>query len=490
MSYLDKSIEEISLALKSKKVTALELTTEALDKAHKDQDNYNAFVTILDDYAKKVASNLSTPDNPLYGIPCALKDNLSTKDILTTASSDTLNDYVPKFDATVVEKLKDKGAVFIGKTVLDELGMGGSGTTGHTGIVRNPWNKNRMIGGSSSGSVVSVATGMVPYALGSDTGDSIRKPSGYGGIVGFKPTWGRISRFGLFAFSSSLDHVGVMTRSVKDAAYVTDAIKGGDPKDMTSLEDDEIRYSENIDGNVRGMKLFYIKEIAELESYSKIDNSLKAVIDNFNKVIDKCVELGMDVEGVSVPKELLESIFPSYITISSAEATSNYSNLTGIIFGPRGEGNTIEEMMTDARSKGFSELIKRRFVLGSYVLQKENQEKLFLNAQRIRRLVVDKINDYFKEYDAMILPNSGGVAPKFEEDMDRLSDQYLLLENHLVIGNFGGFPSLTIPTGFIENMPVAINITGPIRKDLRILNIGYAIEQKLGFEGQIAKEVK
>ena len=238
-------IDDIRDNLDNGSITSDDLFNEARNKALKYQDVYNSFVTIMDK-KEEMDSN-----SKLSGIPYALKDNISTKGILTTGSSNILKDYIPLYDATIYKKLKESGAVLLGKTVLDELAMGGTGTTGHTGIVRNPWDKDRMIGGSSSGSVASVALGIFPFSIGSDTGDSIRKPAAYGGVVGFKPTYGRISRYGLFAFASSLDTIGVIARSVKDVSYVMDVVKGHDDKDMTSLPDDNILYSNNIDNDIK-----------------------------------------------------------------------------------------------------------------------------------------------------------------------------------------------------------------------------------------------
>lgn len=486
--YMNKTIEEIRKSLDNGEVTSEELVKEALKKANDYQDKYNTFVTITEDSAENQLKNLdSVDDSILKGIPYALKDNFSTKGILTTASSNILKDYVPFFNATCVDKLYKNGAIMIGKTVLDELAMGGTGTTGHTGAVKNPWDSERLIGGSSAGSAAAVASGIVPYAIGSDTGDSIRKPACYGGIVGYKPTYGLISRFGLFAFASSLDHVGCFTRSVKDAAIVVDAMKGKDERDMTSLDTKENLY-ESIDGKVSGKKLFYIKELLDRDNYKdEMYEELESIFKNFEETIENCKKIGIEVEEVSIDKNILLAIFPTYITISCAEATSNNSNLTGIIFGPRGEGNSIDEIMFDARTKGFSELIKRRFVLGSYILQKENQERLFLNAGRIRRIIVDKMTELFKQYDGMILPASGSVAPTFKsENIDKLSDRYLLLENHMAIGNFGGFPSITIPSGFINNMPIGLSITSGVKEDKKLLNIAYAIESTMNYKGQIA----
>ena len=472
----NKLIDEIRDALDSRLVTSDELFDESVSKAYKYQDKYNCFVTILDKKEEKKGNTV------LQGIPYALKDNISTKGILTTASSNILKDYIPLYDATVYKKLMEAGAVLMGKTVLDELAMGGTGTTGHTGVVRNPWNEKRMIGGSSAGSAAAVALGIVPFALGSDTGDSIRKPAAYGGVVGYKPTYGRISRYGLFAFASSLDHIGVFARSVKDVSYVMDIIKGHDDKDMTSLPDEDISYVDNLDNDVKGKKLFYIKEAVEIDNDSE---ELKLILDNFYKAIDECKKLGMEVVEVSFRKDLLEAIYPSYMCISCAEATSNNSNLTGIPFGYRVEGNNVNDIMMKTRTEGFSELIKRRFVLGSYVLQKENQEKLFLNACRIRRLIVDNMNELFKEYDALIMPSSGDIAPLFGNVSDKLSDEYLILGNHLAIGNFGGFPSISIPSGFVNDMPVSVNITGRAKEDYLVLNMASKLEEALGFKGQV-----
>ena len=392
MEYKDMMIDDLRKSLEEKQVTNEELFQKANNLAHKYQEDYNSFVTILEDYKKEEAESI------LNGIPYALKDNISTKGILTTASSNILKDYVPVYDATVYKKLKEAGAVLVGKTVLDELAMGGTGTTGHTGVVRNPWDKERLIGGSSAGSASAVALGIVPFSIGSDTGDSIRKPAAFGGIVGFKPTYGRVSRYGLFAFASSLDHVGCFTRCVKDAAYVTDVIKGQDEHDMTSLKDDNKVYSETLENSIEGRKLFYIKEACDLELYKDSnDEALLESLKKFHENIEQFKTLGFQIDEVSFDKSLLEALYPTYMAISCAEATSNNANLTGISFGPRGEGKSIDEIMFDARTKGFSELIKRRFVLGSFILQKENQEKLFLNAQRIRRMVVDKMNELFKE---------------------------------------------------------------------------------------------
>lgn len=470
--YRGKSIKELNEMFLKKELTKEEAFFKANSLAHYFQADYNSFVTILD----KV--KIKDTDNVLSGIPYSLKDNFSTSNILTTASSNILKDYVPVFDATVYKKLKKAGASLVGKCVLDELAMGGTGTTGHTGVVRNPYDKTRMIGGSSAGSVASVALGITPFSIGSDTGDSVRKPASFGGVVGFKPTYGLISRYGLFPFASSLDHVAVVSRNVEDSAIVVDNIKGLDPLDMVTYDSSKISLLDSIYNDIKGKKLFYIKEICGRDTYKDSDDEeLKKVIDSFYELLDNLRKRGFIIEEVSVDKTLLEAMYPTYMCISCAEATSNNANLTGIQFGTCGSGESYEDIMFDARTKGFSELIKRRFILGSYILQKENQEKLFLNAKRVRRLIVSKINDLFKEYDGMIAPCSGGVAPHFDKTSEKLSERYLILENHLVIGNFGGFPSITLPFIKIDNLPVGVNITGRVKDDALVLNMAKKIEE-------------
>ncbi len=482
---MNKGIIELHDLLKEGKITSEELVKESLKKSHEVEEEYNAFVTICDD-----AKPSEITDSLVSGIPFGVKDNYSTKDVLSTGSSNTLKNYVPFFTATVVQKLLDAGAIMAGKTALDEFGMGGTGTTCHTGPVLNPWDKKRMCAGSSAGSAGAVASGVYPFALGSDTGDSIRKPAAFCGIVGYKPTYGMLSRYGLFPFASSLDHCGVLTRSVEDAAIVTDIMKGIDEQDMTSWDSSNIHLRESLTGNIKGKKLFYIKEICDLKNYPNASEELQEHLNNFYKTLDLLKEEGAEVEEVSIDQNLLNAIASVYVVISCAEATSNMSNLTGIIFGPRSDKKNVFEMMKDHRTKGFSPLIKRRFVIGSYVLQKENQERYFKNACRVRRLIVDKMKSLFKEYDALILPVSSGPAKKFNEDKDVIDASTNVLEEHLQIGNFGGFPSITIPNGFVSGLPVGINITGNCYEDESVLNIAYTLESKMPYKGQIAKEVK
>ena len=477
---MNNTITEMHKELDEGKIKSEELVKESLTLANKYQNDYNSFVTILE--------NINTSDkikHPLAGIPYAAKDLFSTKGVLTTGSSNSLKDYVPVYNATVIEKLNSVNSIMIGKTVCDEFGLGGTCTTGHTGAVRNPWNSLRQAGGSSGGSAAAVALGIVPFALGTDTGDSVRKPAAYCGVVGFKPTYGTISRYGVLPFASSLDHVGVFARTVKDASIVVDTIKGPDGKDMTCLPKSDY-FTPSLDGNVKGKKLFYIKELCNIDEFNNPSNNLKETLNKFKDTLEIAKKQGIEIYEESIDLKLLKAIYSTYMIISCAEATSNLSMYNGILYGPRGVGSNINDMIKDFRTKGFSPLIKRRLVIGSFVLQKENQNKYFLNACRVRRLIINTMNELFKKYDGLILPASGDGAPLLEGATEVISDKRTILENHLAIGNFGGYPSITIPNGFVDKMPIGINITGKIMDDANILNIASALEDNMDFKGQIA----
>ena len=485
MKYNRLTIEELHQKLINKEITVEDIIKESKELEKTLQEKCNAFDFIIDNVEEKEVT-----DNMLSGIPYGVKANYSTKGILSTGSSNTLKNYVPFFDATAIKNLNKANAIILNKTAMDEFGMGGTGTTARTGIIKNPWDTTRMCAGSSSGSAAAVAYGVYPYALGSDTGDSIRKPAAYCGIVGYKPTYGMISRYGLFPFASSLDTCGVLTRSVKDAAIVVDNMKGLDENDMTTFDSSNIHLYDSINGDIKNKKLCYVKEICDIDNYPNASDELKAHLENFKNVINNLKDKGLEIDEVSVDKKLLNTVASVYVVLSCAEATSNMSNLTGIIFGPAGAGESVTDQMKDHRTKGFSPLIKRRFVIGSYVLQRENQERYFKNAQRARRLIVDAWKKLFEEYDAVILPVGSGPAKKFENDNDTLAEGTTILEEHLQIGNFGGFPSITIPDGFINNLPVGLNITGKNYDDANVLNIAYFIESTMNYKNQNSEERK
>ena len=484
MDLLSLSIEELHLGLKEKKFKVSDLVKASLEKAKATNGDLNSFVTIIEE-ALEVAYKLDEQevDNPLFGIPYSIKDNYSTKGVMTTGSSKILDGYVPVFNAEVVTRLNNANAVNIGKTVLDELAMGGTGMNGHTGRVNNPWCKerNRQSGGSSGGSVASVAAGIVPFSIGSDTGDSVRKPAAYCGVVGFKPTWGRISRFGLFPFAPSIDHVAYFTRNVKDAAYLLECLAGQDDKDMTCSTKPVEAYSKNLNGDLKGKRVALIPNI---------NNSIKdeKIVNNFNETVTKLKEAGVEFKDYEIDIRLLKAILPVYLVISCDEATSNNANLDGVKFGKRVPVESVYEMTINTRTEGFSELVKRRFILGSYCLAKENKKTLFERAQKIRRLIVEAVLKVLDDSDAILFPAAGSIAPLFEGgSAEKLSENYLIAENHMAIGNFAGLPSITIPSGFVDGMPVGINITCKAFAEQETLNVAYGIETVLGYKNQVAK---
>ncbi len=473
------SIEELHELLKSGQLDIYQYYDELFKEMAFQQERLNAFVTLTKDYAYKNLDILKW-DGLLNHIPFVLKDNFSTKDIKTTASSQMLNNYIPVFNAHVVNQLYQHGAILTAKASMDELGMGNSNKTALTGPVRNPWDVNRIAGGSSGGSVAAVASGVVPFALGTDTGDSIRKPAGYCGVVGFKPTWGRISRYGVIPYASSLDHVGAITRNVRDMAIVIGVLSGRDDKDMTSSFKEVPHYLKNLDSNIQGIKIAVLKTVNDEVKNPKIK-------ENFESILQILREKRTILEEVEIDKELLKCVLPTYTIIANCEALSNHSCLDGIKYGNRQDGQGIEDIMIQSRTHGFSSSIKRRFILGSIALASENQEKMFRKAQKVRRIIVDEVNCILSKYDIIITPNSGKIAPLLEEEEDRLSDEYIILENHLMLGNFTGTPCMSLPCGFVDNMPISIQLMGRLFEEQKVFNVAYALEEVLGFKNQYCK---
>lgn len=485
MGYLHLSIQELHSLLVNKKITPLDLTKEAIEKAK--ADNNNAFEYIMEKEALELAEKLLEPEenNLLWGIPFVIKDNFSTKDVPTTGSSNILKDYVPIFSSEVYARLLNSKAIPIGKTTLDELAMGGSGTSGHLGITYNPWDPThtRHVGGSSCGSAAAISAGIVPLAIGSDTGDSVRKPASYAGLVGLKPTWGRISRFGLFPFATSMDHVAYFTRNVYDSAVILNCLAGHDEKDASSSFKEVDNYVLNINNGIKGKKIAVIKEIVDYT----IDPTLKV---RFEETLQYLKDEGAEINYVSMDDKLLKAIYPTYIVISCAEATSNNACLDGIKYGIREGGDSYQEIMINTRTKGFSELIRRRFVIGSFSLLKSNQNELFLRAQKCRRLIVDAINKIFETNDVIYLPAAPTVAPKFDDKSEKLSGEYLVGDNHLAIANFAGLPSITLPIGMKDNLPFGGNFTGKAFKESELLTIASSLEKHTGLKDIVAKEEK
>lgn len=456
----------------------IEECQKAYAKVQAVQEKTNASITFVDP-SERLKQDLS---GKLKGVAIALKDNVSTRGIKTTAASRILDNYVPVYDAHIVDKLNQAGAVIIAKTNMDELAMGGTGLASYYGVCHNPYDLNRIAGGSSSGSAALVACGVVPCAIGSDTGDSVRKPASFCGIVGVKPTYGRISRYGIIPYASSLDHVGYFTNNVKDAALMLEVLQGRDDRDMTSSNAALEQYSELLNSDVKGKKILVFKNVLDAISNSK-------TLELFNKVAEGLKQKGALVEEVSFDEDLLRTILPTYYIIANAEATANHSNLDGILFGHQEAGETTDEIMINSRTKGFGTWIKKRFVIGSYALFEENQERLLRKAQKVRRLIVETILSKLKDADILLAPASSSGAPLIEgQSIDELSDESLIAENHMVIANFGGLPSMTIPMGYVDELPIGINLTANPFKEQDMFDVAQAIEEITGLANQI-KEV-
>ncbi len=481
---MNKNIHELHDMLVKKEVTASQLTEECIKACQ--MDRCNSFEATAFEEARKEAGKITEvkPDEILKGIPYLAKDNYSTKGVETTASSNILNGYVPIFDATVISKLRKAGMIMVAHTTMDELAMGGTGTTGHKGNTTNPYDTERIIGGSSCGSCAAVSQGIAPFALGSDTGDSVRKPASHGGLVGFKPTWGRISRYGLFPFAPSMDTIAYFTRDVLDASYILSCLAGHDSKDMSSSYRRKEKYQDYVLNHKTLKRVGYFKAVMDGITNPDIRKAYTDLLESLRKK-------GYEVISYDFPEQLLDALYPTYMLISCAEAGSNNANLDGIRFGPKADGNpsTFKEYMTECRTKGFSDLIKRRFVIGSFALLSENQEEMFNRAQKARRLIVNQMNSFFDSIDYLIQPAAFSIPKKISELSTAWSTNPDYLDNILSIGNFGGYPSLTLPLCFSCGMPIGVNVTGRCFEDGQVLAISREIEEITGLH-DLVKEVK
>ncbi|MGB7595746.1 MAG: amidase family protein [Erysipelotrichaceae bacterium] len=455
---------------------------DALEKAKKAQVKLNAVVTFVDPTHEVEALSSIDPTVKMFGVPIVLKDNVNTYGILTTAGSRILGNYVPAYDATIAQKLRAAGAILIAKSSLDEFGMGGTNLSAATGPVYNPYDQSRMSGGSSGGSAVLVASGVVPFAIGSDTGDSVRKPASFNGIIGFKPTYGRISRYGIIPYASSLDHVAFFTRNVHDTAVALEVLAGRDDRDMTSLDLPVPAYSENLDGNLQGKKIGILVNVVRAITNPQIQST-------FAKLVSQLKTAGAEIVEIELDVALLSAILPTYYIIANAEATANHSNLDGLRFGVQLPGTDVDEVMSASRTAGFGKLIRKRFVIGSYALFVENQDKLFRKAQKVRRLIVEELKKALDQVDGLIAPASAGIAPKLDDtSLDQLSSTYLIAENFMVMGNFSGCPSITLPMGYCDGLPVGVNLTCRLYDEQTTLDLALAIETCTGLADTI-KEV-
>lgn len=415
-------------------------------------------------------------EGPLKNRTVVIKDNVSTRNIETTASSGILIDYIPPYDATIITKLREAGAQLVGKTTLDELALGGTGLTPVQGPTKNPYHQEHIAGGSSSGSAALMGAHVVDFAIGSDTGDSVRKPAAYCGAVGFKPSYGRISRYGVIPYASSLDHVGYFTENVLDAALMLNVLAGRDDKDLTSSTRAVEDYTK-ITGDLKGKTIGILDNVLNAKS----DDEIK---EKFLELIETLKEKGAIIKTIHLDEKLLATLLPVYFIIANCEATANHANLDGIRFGQRQAGQNLEEMMTNSRTKGFGPLLKRRFVIGSYALDDEHQEKIFRKAQRVRRLIVNAYREQLSEVDAILTLSSDGVAPRFDQVNQTMSADKLLIENHLVLDNFAGTPSISIPLGHLNGLPYGVNLSSAPFNEKTLLDVAYGVEQCIDFSSK------
>ncbi len=467
-NYMDLSVTELHDLLKSKKIKPIDLVNEALEKI----ENYklNDFITI-NEKAREEALELENTevDNLFWGIPIAIKDNIVTKDLRTTCASKMLDDFNPIYDAEVIKKIKEKHMIIIGKTNMDEFAMGSTGETSYYGPTLNPWNKKKVPGGSSSGSAATISSREVALALGSDTGGSIRQPASFQGVVGMKPTYGRVSRNGLVAFASSLDQIGPITKNVLDNALLLELISGYDENDMTSIDASK-DFTSLINKPLKSYKIavptFYMND--------QINEEIK---DKVNNVISLLRENGCTVDFVDVP--YLEYSVPLYQVIALGEASSNLARFDGIKYGLNIPANTTSESIKKTRTAGFGEEVKRRIMIGTYVLSGKNADKYYVKALKLREALREAVNKVFENYDLIIGPTNTGVAYdlgiKQDDALKSFTDD--ILTNPI---NMTGLPALSLPIGLTnDRLPVGLHIIGKYLDEKNIYALAAFIEKEL-----------
>ena len=473
MKLYDLPIHELSRMLRRKEITAVEITEAVLRRIEEVEEKVKAFVTVTGELALEEAREMQRrieegESSPLCGIPAAIKDNICTKGIRTTCSSKILENFVPPFDATVIEKLKQAGLVMVGKTNMDEFAMGSSTENSAFFPTRNPWDLERVPGGSSGGSAAAVACGEAIYALGSDTGGSIRQPASFCNIVGLKPTYGLVSRFGLVAFASSLDQIGPMTKDVEDCALVLQVIAGHDPRDSTSAPYSVPDYSQALVPDLRGLRLGLIREYMG----EGVEEGVRRVV---SEAAERLRELGAEIEEISIP--LLEYALAVYYIIAPSEASANLARYDGVKYGLsfRDVQNSWE-VMEKTRQYGFGAEVKRRIMLGTYALSAGYYDAYYLKALKVRTLIRREFDRAFERFDALIAPVS--PTPPFRLG-ERIADPLTMYMSDIctIPVNIAGIPGLSVPAGFAGNLPVGLQIMGKPFGEGLLLRIGFAFEQ-------------
>jgi len=472
MSITSLTAVEIAAKLRSKEVSAVEVTTAFLDRIETEDSKYGAYLAVDRDRALAEAAaaqiRLETGDASLLtGVPVAIKDNMSTEGIETTCASKILKGYVPPFDATVVEKLKAQGAVILGKTNLDEFAMGSSTETSAYKLAHNPWDVTRTPGGSSGGSAAAVAADLAPVSLGSDTGGSIRLPASFTGTVGYKPTYGRCSRYGLVAFASSLDQIGPITKTVEDASILAEATTGHDERDATSNPAPPVSARELKNGSLKGLKLAFPREMygdgTDPEVQKAIETSLEALRRE-----------GATVDEISIPSIPLG--VTTYYIIAPAEASSNLARFDGVRYGPRSQGQGHIDVVAKTRAEGFGHEVKARIMIGTYALSAGYYDAFYLRAQQVRVMMTQQFLDAFQSYDLIVSPTAPVVAFKLG-DLSQDPMQMKMLDYCTIPANMGGMPGISIPCGFAHGLPVGLQFMGAPMEDERMLQAAFCAEQ-------------
>ena len=469
--YLDLNIKEINELLKSKKIKPIDLVEESIDRI--ENSDLNAFITLDKDGARKKAKELENKkvDNLFFGIPIAIKDNICTKGIRTTAASHILDNFIPLYNATVIEKINNANMIIIGKTNMDEFAMGSTSRSSYFGAPLNPWNKERITGGSSGGNAAAVSARLIPIAIGSDTGGSIRQPSSYCGIVGMKPTYGRVSRYGLIAYGSSLDQIGPMTRNVYENACLLNVISGRDDKDLTSSSKEVEDFTRKIGKSIKGMKIavpnFLLSDIVS----SSVKNKIKEIIEILRKE-----EVSIDYIDI----DYLENAVTLYQIIAMSEASSNLARFDGVRYGYSiPEPKSVDELYCKTREEGFGEEVKCRIMVGSYLLSGDNAKIYYNKALQIRSGMRESFKEAFKKYDLIIGPNATTVAYFQDEGLnDPLRSFY---DDALVFpANMAGLPGMNVPIGFDEeHLPIGLQIIGNSWDESTMYQLAAFLEDKL-----------
>ena len=464
MSIQFKTIKELSSMLRSKEVSNYELLQETYQLVKK-YKNLNAFITLNEENALKKARDLDNnpSDLTLSGIPIAQKDLFVTKDLRTTCGSNMLSNFIPPYSATVIENLENAGCISIGKTNMDEFAMGSSNETSFYGNVNNPWGEKLVPGGSSGGSAAVVAAGIVPAATGTDTGGSIRQPASLCGITGIKPTYGRISRWGMIAFASSLDQAGPMARTAEDCAILMNVMCSHDIKDTTSLDENIPDFTKGLDAPIKGLKIGIVKEF----DLSKLDSNVVKVFEDSKKHYES---LGVEFEEVSLPNINLS--VPTYYVVAPAECSSNLSRFDGVKFGKRcNDPADLEDLYIRSRSEGFGDEVKRRILIGSYVLSAGFYDAYYKKAQQVRRLIKNDFDNAFKYVDLIMSPTTRGTA--FEAGSMSDPIQMYLEDLFTVPANLAGLPGISIPSGSLDSKPLGIQLIGNSLQESQLLNVAH-----------------